>query len=92
MSIAVRSMTTANYKKISENTNLDEYELIDLPLEQLDSPQEHKGVAAAPTAWYSTSGWHFALTSLIHFEQFLIFFYFFITVSDVLTTEVYMIA
>ena len=36
--------------KILENTNLDEYELIDLSLEQLcDSSQEHTGVEAAPT-------------------------------------------
>ena len=36
--------------RILENTNLDEYELIDFPLEQLgDSSQEHTGVESACT-------------------------------------------
>ena len=47
-----------NFRK----TNVDEYKLIDLPLEQLgDSSQEHMGVESGSHHgyWYSTTGWHF---------------------------------
>ena len=48
--VYIQSMTTPNYIMNFRKYQMDEYELIDLLLEQLgDSSQEHTGVEVAPT-------------------------------------------